>query len=120
MAIDHTSCVQEDFADSTRIYNNDFACYVGYCGDSDRGWCKDLEKEDPMFNSSTEETPASFLSHCITSSEPTYASFYCILSLIPHCLRLLNPGKLSLSHVSKWRTLEARYQEERETCKQSI
>ena len=122
VSLKHPSCksLQEDPSDSTRIQDDEFSCYAeGYCGKSDLALCKNLEEEDPMANSEVEEITVSFVSHCITASESTYPSFSFIVSLVPHCVRLLDSGKLPLANVTKWRTLEARYQEERETCKQS-
>ena len=122
VSLKHPSCksLQEDPSDSTRIQDDEFSCCAeDYCGGSDLALCKNLEEEDPMANSEVEEITFSFVSHCTTASESTYPSFSFIVSLVPHCVRLLDSGKLPLANVTKWRTLEARYQKERETCKQS-
>lgn len=122
VAMKSSSCIlgQEDSSDPTKFHDNESACYVeGYFGGVDPACCKDLEEETQNSNTEIEETPSSFVSHFITSCEPTYPTFCCIVSLLPHCVRFLKPGKLSLPNVKKWRTLEARYQEEREACKQS-
>ena len=122
VAMESSSCisVQEDLSDPTTFHDDESACYAeGCCGGLDPAWCTDLKEETQNSNSQVEETSPSFVSHCIASGEPTYPSICYIVSLLPHCVRLLKPGKLSLPNVKKWRTLEARYQEERETCKQS-
>ena len=84
------------------------------CSGLDPAFCVDLEKEVVV-----EKAPLSFVSLYIASAEPTQSSFPCIVSLIPHVVRILDPGRLPLANQIIWRNLEARYQEERKTCKQS-
>ena len=96
-------------------YDEETTLYApGHCSCSEN--CAEV---DVISNSMSGEPPSSFVSHSIASIEPPYSNFYCIPSLTPHVVRLLDPWKEALGKNDIFRKLEMRYEEDRETCKQS-
>ena len=83
------------------------------------GGSKKRAELEVVSGSVVDESGLSFVSHSIASIEPFYSSFYCIPSLASHVIRLLDPWKEALAKNNIFRKLEVRYQEERDTCKQS-